>query len=123
MLRVAPVGGPGLGQPSLDPSHRQVVDRFGVPLGVGGIVIATVLVVLAAIAGAGTPGIVSLAMISIVFGPLGLPSTAIVVLLLAVNAVIEPVTTMTNIFAVSAATAFIAGPRRAEAAEPIEATS
>ena len=93
---------------------------YNIPLAAGQMVIAAILVVLAAIAGAGTPGIVSLAMISIVFGPLGLPSTAIVVLLLAVNAVVEPVTTLTNIFAVSAATAFIAGPRKAATA--VEAT-
>lgn len=91
---------------------------YDIPLGVGQIAIAAVMVVLAAIAGAGTPGIVSLAMISIVFSPLGLPSTAIVILLLAVNAVVEPVTTMANIFAVSAATAFIAGPKKAGTVEP-----
>ncbi len=93
---------------------------YNIPLSVGQMIVAAALVVLAAIAGAGTPGIVSLAMISIVFGPLGLPSTAIVVLLLAVNAVVEPVTTLTNIFAVSAATAFIAGPRKGSV--PVEAT-
>lgn len=85
---------------------------YNVPLGFGQLATACVLVVLAAIAGAGTPGIVSLAMIAIVFGPLGLPSTAIVVLLLAVNPVIEPVTTLTNIFTVAAVTVYIGAPKK-----------
>jgi proton glutamate symport protein len=66
------------------------------------------LSVLAAVAGAGTPGIVSLAMITIVFLPIGLPSSAIIVLLLAVNPIIEPITTMANVSSNCAATAVIA---------------
>lgn len=81
---------------------------YGVTLGLGQIVLALFLIIIAAIAGAGTPGIVSLAMISIVFTPLGLPSSALLVLLLAINPVIEPVTTMTNIFTVAASTSLIA---------------
>ncbi|MCG8480080.1 MAG: dicarboxylate/amino acid:cation symporter [Spirochaetales bacterium] len=93
---------------------------YNIPLDFGQLLVATILVVFAAIAGAGTPGIVSLAMISIVFGPLGLPSNAIVILLLAVNPVIEPITTMTNIFAVSATTAFIAGPHKKREGSAVE---
>ena len=85
---------------------------YSIPLDPVQLAIAMILTVFAAIAGAGTPGIVSLAMIGIVFAPLGLPSTALVILLLAVSAVVEPVTTLTNIFAVSATTAFIAGPHK-----------
>ncbi len=81
---------------------------YGVQLSFMNIILALVLIVIAAVAGAGTPGIVSLAMISIVFSPLGLPSSALLVLLLAINPVIEPVTTMTNIFAVAASTSLIA---------------
>lgn len=81
---------------------------YGVTLEVNQLLLALILIVIAAIAGAGTPGIVSLAMISIVFTPLGLPSSALLVLLLAINPVIEPITTMTNIFAVAASTSLIA---------------
>ena len=66
------------------------------------------LSVLAAVAGAGTPGIVSLAMITIVLLPIGLPSAAIIVLLLAINPIIEPVTTVANIYGNCAATALVA---------------
>ena len=63
---------------------------------------------IAAIAGAGTPGIVSIAMISIVLTPLHLPVEAIVVLLLAVNPLLDPVTTMTNTHSNCAAATIIA---------------
>lgn len=80
---------------------------YGVELGTGAIFTALFLSVLAAVAGAGTPGIVSIAMISIVLGPLGLPSAAIIVLLLAINPVIEPITTMANVHSIVAATSLI----------------
>lgn len=81
---------------------------YNVQAGPAGLVLALFLSILAAVAGAGTPGIVSIAMVSIVLGPLGLPSGAIIVLLLAINPVIEPITTMANIHANCAATALIA---------------
>ncbi|MBI9097573.1 MAG: dicarboxylate/amino acid:cation symporter [Spirochaetaceae bacterium] len=93
---------------------------YGVSLGVADICLALVLIVLAAIAGAGTPGIVSLAMISIIFTPLGLPSSALLVLLLAINPVTEPITTMTNIYAVAASTALIAKKKKEPLVEEVE---
>ena len=81
---------------------------YMIPLGPGAIIEALFLSVIAAIAGAGTPGIVSIAMISIVLAPLKLPAGAIIVLLLAINPVVEPVTTMANIYANCTATAVIA---------------
>jgi proton glutamate symport protein len=81
---------------------------YNVPLAPGAMVTALFLVVLAAVAGAGTPGLVSIAMIAIVLGPLGLPSEAIIVLLLAINPVIEPITTMANVHANCAATTLVA---------------
>ena len=81
---------------------------YGVSLDIVSLVTALFLTVLAAVAGAGTPGIVSIAMVSIVLGPLGLPSGAIIVLLLAINPVVEPITTMANVHANVAATALIA---------------
>lgn len=82
---------------------------YQIPLTISNYGFIILLSVLAAIAGAGTPGIVSLALITIVFLPLGLPSAAIIVLLLAINPIIEPITTMSNIYANCAATALIAG--------------
>jgi proton glutamate symport protein len=70
--------------------------------------ITVFLSILAAVAGAGTPGIVAIAMISIVLGPLGLPSGAIIVMLLAINPVIDPITTMANVHAIVAGTTLVA---------------
>lgn len=81
---------------------------YGIQLGLGGLVLTVLLSLLAAVAGAGTPGIIAIAMISIIFTPLGLPSSAMIVLLLAINPVIEPVTTLTNVYANCAATVLIA---------------
>jgi Na+/H+-dicarboxylate symporter len=81
---------------------------YEIPLNMTDYGFIVLLSVLAAVAGAGTPGIVSLAMITIVFLPLGLPSAAIVVLLLAINPIIEPITTMANVYGNCAATALIA---------------
>lgn len=81
---------------------------YQIPLAVSDYGLIILLSVLAAVAGAGTPGIVSLAMITIVFLPVGLPSAAIIVLLLAVNPIIEPITTVANVSGNCAATALIA---------------
>lgn len=88
---------------------------YGINLGASGLILTVVLSVLTAVAGAGTPGIIAIAMISIIFTPLGLPSSAMIVLLLAINPVIEPVTTLTNVFGNCAATSLIARAERREA--------
>lgn len=64
--------------------------------------------VLAAVAGAGAPSVVALSMITIVLTPLGLPSGAAIVLLLAVNAIIDPMLTIINIHLTCAAAILIA---------------
>jgi proton glutamate symport protein len=72
-------------------------ELYDVPLHAPQIVIVILLSVLAAIAGAGAPSIVCISMISIVLLPLGLPAQAIIVLLIAVDPLIDPIGTMTNI--------------------------
>lgn len=81
---------------------------YGVALGFKALIICLVLSILAAVAGAGTPGIVSISMIAIVLTPLKLPAEAIIVLLLSVNPLIEPITTMTNVHANCAAATVVA---------------
>jgi proton glutamate symport protein len=88
---------------------------YSVELTIPQMILGALLVVLAAIAGAGTPGVVSISMVKIVLQPLGLPYDSIITLLFAVNPVIEPITTATNIYAVSATTAFIAGKKQDQA--------
>lgn len=81
---------------------------YDVHIGIGGVFVTLILSVVAAIAGAGTPGIVSIAMISMILHPLGLPVEAIVVLLLAVNPLVEPITTLTNVHSNCAVSSVIA---------------
>lgn len=81
---------------------------YGITFSFPDILTILILSILAAIAGAGTPGIVSLSMIAMIFIPLELPSEAIIVLLLAINPVIEPITTLSNIYTNCAVTALIA---------------
>jgi proton glutamate symport protein len=50
-----------------------------------------------AVAGAGTPALVSLSLLSVVFSPLMLPYTTLVVLLLAIIPIIDPVLTVANV--------------------------
>ena len=72
-------------------------ELYGVPLHAPQIVLVILLSVLAAIAGAGAPSIVCISMISIVLLPLGLPAQAIIVLLIAVDPLIDPIGTVANI--------------------------
>lgn len=74
-----------------------VVQLYGVPLNAGQILFVILAAVLAALAGAGAPGMASLSMIAIILTPLGLPADAAVVLLLAAFSVIDPVLTILNI--------------------------
>lgn len=64
--------------------------------------------VLASIASAGTPGVVSLRMLALVFTPLGLPLNAAITLLLAVDPVTDPILTLLNVHTNCATTALIA---------------
>jgi len=66
--------------------------------------------VLAAIASAGTPGIVALTMLSLIFTPLGLPLEAAITLMLAIDPIIDPIMTLVNVHTNCAATAVIAKP-------------
>lgn len=65
--------------------------------------------ILAAVAGAGSPGIVALALIEIVLLPLSLPAGEAIVLLLAVNAIVDPILTIINIHLTCVASVLIAG--------------
>lgn len=74
-----------------------VVQLYGVPLSAGQILFTVFAAVLAALAGAGAPGMVSLSMITIILTPLGLPADAAIILLLAAFSIIDPILTIVNI--------------------------
>ncbi|MHB8916480.1 MAG: dicarboxylate/amino acid:cation symporter [Desulfocucumaceae bacterium] len=81
---------------------------YSMPLGIEQYMFIFLISVLAAVAGAGAPSVVALSMIAIVLTPLGLPSGAAIVLLLAVNAIIDPILTIINIHLTCAAAVLIA---------------
>ena len=74
-----------------------VDELYGLSLNVSQILLIVFLSVLAAIAGAGAPGLVSISMVSIVLLPLGLPAQAITILLIAIYPIIDPITTVANV--------------------------
>ncbi|MFZ6773573.1 dicarboxylate/amino acid:cation symporter [Undibacterium sp. SXout7W] len=81
---------------------------YGISLDFSDLALTLILSVLAATAGAGAPGIVSIAMVSIILIPLGLPAQAITILLLAINPIIDPIATMANIYTNATLSAVIA---------------
>lgn len=73
-------------------------ELYGLPLHATQILMIILLSVLAGLAGAGAPGLVSISMVSIVLLPLGLPAQAIIILLIAIYPIIDPITTVANIY-------------------------
>lgn len=90
-------------------------ELYGVPLHAPQILMVLSLSILAAVAGAGAPGVVSLTMVSIVLLPLGLPAQAITVLLIAVLPIIDPITTLTGLYTNSTLSTLIAKGHKNEA--------
>jgi proton glutamate symport protein len=84
-------------------------ELYGLTLDASQILLVVFLSVLAAIAGAGAPGLVSISMVSIVLLPLGLPAQAIIILLIAIYPIIDPITTVANVQTNLAIGAVIAG--------------
>jgi proton glutamate symport protein len=84
-------------------------ELYGLTLHAPQILLVVSLSVLAALAGAGAPGLVSISMVSIVLLPLGLPAQAIVILLIAIYPIIDPITTVANVHTNLAIGVVIAG--------------
>jgi proton glutamate symport protein len=72
-------------------------ELYGLTLHATEIFLVVLLSVLAAFAGAGAPGLVSISMVSIVLLPLGLPAQAITILLIAIYPIIDPITTVASV--------------------------
>ena len=79
------------------------------PLDPGSILIIIVSSILAGMAASGAPSIVSRGMIAMVLVPLGIPAEAIIVILLAIDPLIDPVITLISTYPNYAAAAIIAG--------------
>ena len=77
------------------------------PLGFGDIIILIVASILAGMATSGQSGILTLTMLSIVLSPLGLPIDAVLVLLIAIDFLINPFRTLTIVGISITVTCFI----------------
>ena len=71
------------------------------------VIIIVTISVLAAMAASGAPGIIARTMIAMVLTPLGIPSQAIVVMLIAIDPIIDPLTTLINVYPNCAAAAIV----------------
>jgi proton glutamate symport protein len=84
---------------------------YHVSLGLKGYILCVFLSSIASFACAGSPGVVAITLITIILTPLKLPSETIIVLLLAVNPILEPLLTSANIHTICASAAIIEGRR------------
>jgi proton glutamate symport protein len=72
-----------------------VAQLYDAPLGVGGLLFAVIGAILAGMATSGSTGILTLAMVTIVLEPMGLPVEAALVLLMAIDPICDPPRTLT----------------------------
>ena len=84
-----------------------VIQLYNQPLSAATLTIVAIGSVFAGMATAGSSGILTLAMIGIVLGPLGLPVEAVLIVMMAVDAVIDPMRTFLIVYVNIAATALI----------------
>jgi Na+/H+-dicarboxylate symporter len=84
-----------------------VMQLYNQPLSAAGLTIVVIGSVFAGMATAGSSGILTLTMIGIVLGPLGLPVDAVLIVLMAVDTVIDPMRTFLIVYVNIAATALI----------------
>ncbi len=81
---------------------------YGISLGLEQLLIVIIVSVLAGMATSGAPGLIARTMIGMVLTPLGVPAAAIIALLLAIDPVIDPITTVVNVYPNLGAAAIIA---------------
>lgn len=81
---------------------------YSMSLGINQVLLILGGSIIAAIAGAGAPSVVALSMVGIILAPMGLPTGVAIVLLLAVNAIIDPILTIINIHLTCVASIVIA---------------
>jgi proton glutamate symport protein len=94
-----------------------VAQLYNAPLGGEQLGIIFGCAMLAMLAVAGAPSVVALSMISMVLIPLGLPVNAAIILLLAVNFLVDPALTILNVYLACVATVVISRKRQTKQPE------
>ncbi len=79
---------------------------YGIELGVNEISMVFIGSILAGLAASSAPGIVGLSMIAMILDPLGLPTHVAIILLLAIDPIVDPILTALNVHANCAMTVF-----------------
>lgn len=74
-----------------------LANLYGVSLDAGQMVFVLVASVLAGLAAAGAPGVAALSMMSLILIPLGLPVEVAIILLVAIDPIVDPVLTVVNV--------------------------
>lgn len=85
-----------------------LANLYGLELGAAQLVFVIFAACLAGVASSGAPGIAALSMITIILVPLGLPVEVAIILLVAIDPIVDPVLTVVNVQANAAATALLA---------------
>lgn len=98
-----------------------LANLYGLELDASQVVFVIFASVLAGVASSGAPGIAALSMITIILMPLGLPVEVAIILLVAIDPIVDPILTVVNVQA-NAATTAILGARRSARPWPHEGT-
>lgn len=85
-----------------------ISELYGVELGINQYVIIFVGSILAGVGASGAPGIAALSMIAIILQPLGLPVDVALILLAAIDPIVDPILTAVNVHANCATTVLVA---------------
>lgn len=85
-----------------------IAQIYGTALGIKGFFIVLFGSIFAGLAASGAPGLGGLSMIALALDPLGLPTRVAVILLAAIDPVIDPILTAVNVYGNCASTALIA---------------
>jgi len=99
-----------------------LANLYGVDLAAGQLAFVLVASILAGIASAGAPGVAALSMISLILVPLGLPVEVAIILLVAIDPIVDPVLTVVNVQANAATTALLGAPSHTLAAPVVDET-
>lgn len=84
-----------------------VAQMYGVHVGLAAFPLLIITAIMAAIAGSGVPGIAAVALSAFVLQPLGLPAVVGIILLTVIEPIIDPITTMVNVFGNCMATTLV----------------
>lgn len=84
-----------------------IAQIYGAHLSLQDFIVLTIAAVLASMAASGAPGLAAVSMISLILEPLGLPVQVAVILLAAIEPIVDPMITVTNVYANCATSAII----------------